>query len=375
MFNLEQAIADWRQKLVGSGISSSEALDELEDHLRELIEREVQAGVAEDRAFRTAAARIGAVGLLGTEFSKLNIAKDRRGLPIATYLIVAGCLLLINTWTFLEYELGTWERISGLSAVTLVCLYLVRLPHWLLTLSDSALRRLAQVLKLASSFLWLWPLWGLLQAWNFLHSGMGIVPTMVLWCVYAAIALTSFEFAYQRRHRSPPAPGHPPDQRFQRCRSIIFATASRADSSTVDDSVRQACTAARAEARRLGHDYIGTEHLLLGLLKFVKDSCGSFLQKLDLDSDAVRAEIEQVVSTGSKADTLAHLVFTPRAIRAIQLATREATASNGPAIGVEHLFLGLLLERRGVAGVILRKLGIRPKRARELLFEHRAGNS
>ena len=279
MFNLEEAITNWRRQMAAGGVASAEALDELEDHLLEEIERQLRAGANTECAYDAAVALIGRAGTLKTEFAKVEASPARPGFLRACYFIFLGGVLLINTWTLLEYELTPVQRILGFSAVVAIWLYLACLPHWLKSLRDASYRRLAKVIKLASNFLWLWPIWALLEALDVVHTGMGIVPSTVLWCVYAAIAMTTVVYGlnepYPRAGDSggspsglpppfqpqpiPPTRPPPPDFGISMPRTQMFAPVAR-----------EVLKAASEEASRLGHDFIGTEHVLLGLLRQAK---------------------------------------------------------------------------------------------------------
>jgi ATP-dependent Clp protease ATP-binding subunit ClpC len=127
---------------------------------------------------------------------------------------------------------------------------------------------------------------------------------------------------------------------------------------------------AREEASRLGHEYIGTEHLLLGLLREGKGIAASVLQKLGLDLDSLRAEIEASVekSTGSSS-SLSELSVTPRLKRVMELALDEAQKLNHNYIGTEHLLLGLIREGEGEAARILQDQGADLKKVRDQVHE------
>jgi ClpA/ClpB-like protein len=372
MFSLEQAVKDWRHRMAARGIKAAEVLDELEGHLRDEIERQIRSGANEQEAYQAALACIGEPNALKAEFAKLA-ANNRRPRFVRTcYVIFAACVLLINAWTLLEYEMSALERALGFAAVSLICLYLAILPYLLKSLRASSYGRFAKVIKLASSLIWLWPLAALLEAEHIVDAGMGIVPTMLFWCVYAALAMTVVAFGLNGRGRSledsggpqpPPAPNWQPIPP-SRPRPPRFAV-SVPRSKPVDPIVRQSFEAACDEANRLGHDFIGTEHVLLGLLQLAKGSFANILRRMNLDREMVRGEVERLIpSTPTRAATVT-LPFTPRATKAVKLAAREAKALSHPCITAELVFLGLLLEGGGVAALVLRKLGIHPERARE----------
>jgi hypothetical protein len=130
-------------------------------------------------------------------------------------------------------------------------------------------------------------------------------------------------------------------------------------------TARQALEFARAEAGWFHHDFIGTEHVLLGLLKSESGALAGILRRLGLDHGAIRKEIEAIVGVGIASETTAAIPYTPRARQALHLATSEAKALKQGHVGPEHVFLGLLLEGGGVAALVLKNFGVQVQRARE----------
>jgi len=232
MFDLEQAIAEWRRQMLAAGIKSPVPLEELELHLREEIEQQMKAGLGEQEAFELAAQRTGRAAALKKEFKKIGRLD--------------------------------WE--------------------WL-----------------------------------------------------------------------------------RKLKSILFG-ATEVPFPSLDDfapSARQTLEIAPEEARRFHHDFIGTEHILLGIIKSQPQAIASLMQKLGVTSDAVRLEIEKFVGTSPAHAVAAKIPFTPRARQALQLAINEAKALNQPVVRAEHLFLGLLREGGGVAALVLKNLGVRIETTRE----------
>jgi ATP-dependent Clp protease ATP-binding subunit ClpC len=138
----------------------------------------------------------------------------------------------------------------------------------------------------------------------------------------------------------------------------------------LDEPARQAVTQAQEEAKRLDHHEVGTEHLLAGLLQ-VKESAGAqVLERLGIPLESIRTELEQQIARGARVtircegDTGHEMPFTPRAQRVLHLAWEEAEARQRDRIGTEYLLLGLLREADGLGGIVLRKLGADPERAR-----------
>lgn len=147
-------------------------------------------------------------------------------------------------------------------------------------------------------------------------------------------------------------------------------TASLPEVDTFAPAALQALQLAPEEARHFNHDFVGTEHVLLGLARSDSKSVSNVMQKLGVRSDALRVEIERFVHTGTIAVTAANIPYTPRAKQALQLAAEEARKLNQPHIRAEHIFLGLLREGGGVAALVLKNLGVSLEGARaEVLKE------
>jgi hypothetical protein len=241
MFELEKAIAEWRQQMVAARLGKGDALDELESHLREDIEKQIRAGVTPQQAFEVAVERIGGAQVLGSEFAKLG-----RG--------PAGFLCKLKPFLF-------------------VCKLKAFLPG----------------------------------------SRGAVLPPL----------------------------------------------------SAFTSSAQQTLELARAEAPRLNHDFIGTEHVLLGLLNSESGVVSNVMRRLGVESATVRAEIEKMIGPGvSTKRVAAEIPYTPRATRALALAVKEAEMLEQRQINSEHIFLGLIKENEGVAGLVLRNLGVDVDRAR-----------
>ena len=112
------------------------------------------------------------------------------------------------------------------------------------------------------------------------------------------------------------------------------------------------------EARNLNNNYIGTEHLLLGLIKLGQGVAVNVLQKLGLDLETVRMEVEKQVGTGPDQKMMGNIPYTPRVKKVLALAQKEAKALNHTYVGTEHILLGLLREGDGVAAKVLKSLDI-----------------
>src|SRR5471032_2784952 len=133
---------------------------------------------------------------------------------------------------------------------------------------------------------------------------------------------------------------------------------------------QQVLALARKEADRFHHNYVGTEHILLGLIKLGQGVAVSVLQKMGLDLETVRAAVEKQVGTGQETKTQGSIPYTPRVKKVLALAGKEAKALNHSYVGTEHILLGLLREGEGVAARVLKNLEVDIERTRnEILKE------
>ena len=135
------------------------------------------------------------------------------------------------------------------------------------------------------------------------------------------------------------------------------------------DRARKVMNLGRQEAQRLNHDYIGTEHILLGLVQEGSGVAANVLRNLDIDLKKIRLELEKFVKSGSPTMTVGQLPFTPRAKRVLELSAEEANNLNHNYIGTEHLLLGLLREQEGYAARVLLSLGVKLEDVREEVME------
>jgi hypothetical protein len=122
------------------------------------------------------------------------------------------------------------------------------------------------------------------------------------------------------------------------------------------DRARRVVVLAQEEARHLDHNYIGTEHILLGLIHEREGVAAKALESLGISLEAVRTQVEEIIGHGDEAPT-GHIPFTPRAKKVLELSLREALALSHNYIGTEHILLGLVREGEGVAAQVLVKLG------------------
>jgi ATP-dependent Clp protease ATP-binding subunit ClpC len=125
------------------------------------------------------------------------------------------------------------------------------------------------------------------------------------------------------------------------------------------ERVRKVLAMAREESRRLHHEYVGTEHLLLGLIREGDGVAAAVLQNLQVDLDEIQERIEEVVKKGRSASpTGPDLPYTSRAKKVLELAMNEARKLNHSYVGTEHILLGLLREEKGVAAQVLGRMGV-----------------
>ncbi len=133
---------------------------------------------------------------------------------------------------------------------------------------------------------------------------------------------------------------------------------------------QQVLALARKEADRFNHNYVGTEHLLLGLIKLGQGVAVNVLQKMGLDLETVRMEVEKQVGSGPDTKMTGNIPYTPRVKKVLALASKEAKALNHSYVGTEHILLGLLREGEGVAARVLKNLDVDIERTRmEVLKE------
>ncbi|HBZ97526.1 MAG TPA: NDP-hexose 4-ketoreductase [Phycisphaerales bacterium] len=131
------------------------------------------------------------------------------------------------------------------------------------------------------------------------------------------------------------------------------------------DRARKVMALANQEAQRFNHEYIGTEHILLGLVKEGSGVGANVLKNLDIDLRKVRLEVEKLVKSGPEMVTMGKLPQTPRAKKVLEYAIEEARNLNHNYVGTEHLLLGLLREQDGVAAQVLMNLGVKLEEVRE----------
>ena len=134
------------------------------------------------------------------------------------------------------------------------------------------------------------------------------------------------------------------------------------------DRARRVVVLAQEEARRLDHNYIGTEHILLGLIHEGDGIAAKALVSLEINLDAVRQQVEEIIGQGQQAPS-GHIPFTPRAKKVLELSLRESQQLGHDYIGTEHILLGLVREGDGVAAQVLIRLGADPNRVRKQVIQ------
>ncbi|MHB1738445.1 MAG: ATP-dependent Clp protease ATP-binding subunit [Actinomycetes bacterium] len=138
------------------------------------------------------------------------------------------------------------------------------------------------------------------------------------------------------------------------------------------DRARRVVVLAQEEARMLNHNYIGTEHILLGLIHEGEGVAAKSLESLGISLEAVRQQVEEIIGQGQQAPT-GHIPFTPRAKKVLELSLREALQLGHNYIGTEHILLGLIREGEGVAAQVLVKLGADLNRVRQQVIQLLSG--
>src|SRR6201987_4463189 len=134
------------------------------------------------------------------------------------------------------------------------------------------------------------------------------------------------------------------------------------------DRARRVVVLAQEEARMLNHNYIGTEHILLGLIHEGEGVAAKALEWLGISLEAVRQQVEEIIGQGQQAPS-GHIPFTPRAKKVLELSLREALQLGHNYIGTEHILLGLIREGEGVAAQVLVKLGADLNRVRQQVIQ------
>jgi DNA-binding NarL/FixJ family response regulator len=167
-----------------------------------------------------------------------------------------------------------------------------------------------------------------------------------------------------------------PDRRMSEEVRMPSSTSIRSEGPTVferfTDKARRVVVLAQEEARMLNHNYIGTEHVLLGLIHEGEGVAAKALESLNISLEVVRWQVEEIIGQGQAAPT-GHIPFTPRAKKVLELSFREALQLGHNYIGTEHILLGLIREGEGVAAQVLQKLGADLNRVRQTVIQLLSG--
>jgi ATP-dependent Clp protease ATP-binding subunit ClpC len=134
------------------------------------------------------------------------------------------------------------------------------------------------------------------------------------------------------------------------------------------DRARRVVVQAQEEARTLNHNYVGTEHILLGLIHEGEGAGAKALESLGISLDTVRQQVQEIIGQGQHAPS-GHIPFTPQAKKVLELALPESKALGHDYIGTEHILLGLIREGDGVAAQVLVKLGADLNRVRQQVIQ------
>ncbi len=159
-------------------------------------------------------------------------------------------------------------------------------------------------------------------------------------------------------------------------KNLLKAIAGQKDRpfSNFTPRAQQVLALACQESDRFNHNYLGTEHLLLGLIKLDQGVAVNVLQKMGIDLETARMEVEKQTGTGPDQKMIGNIPYTPRVKKVLDLARREAKNLNHTYIGTEHLLLGLLREGDGIAAQVLRNLDVNLEQARIEVLKELAPN-
>ncbi len=141
------------------------------------------------------------------------------------------------------------------------------------------------------------------------------------------------------------------------------------------DRAKKVMNLARQEAQRFNHEYLGTEHILLGLVQEGSGVAANVLKQMQIDLDKIRVEVEKIVKTGPSMVTMGQLPFTPKAKKVLELSLEEASNLGHNYIGTEHILLGLIKENEGIAAQVLMNLGVKLEDVREEVLDFLGADS
>ncbi len=353
MFDLDQAISKWRRQMFANGIQRTALLDELESHLREDVEERIQSGSDVAAAFELAAQSIGRGPLLKAEFAKLDAKPNL--LPLIfriTCFVSAPFMLLVSAWALLDSD---GPSIGGLAALFMIwglgsCVG--SLPFWYRWLPNPYRKVVGISLKAMSFLVSSFPIFALLGALEIIQLPVGTAVSMFAWSFVTAFVATVLAYVCLDLERG-----------------VGWGIMACPPTDKFTELAQRAIEIAYDEAGGLGHDYVGTEHLLLGVISSESGLVTDLLRKWETDQDTIRLEVEKMIGPGVVRKSARDIPYTPRAKRSLTLAQQEARSMGHPFITPEHILLGLLLETEGVAGLVLRNLGINAEAARRDILD------
>jgi hypothetical protein len=353
-FKLEKAIAKWRKEMVAQGVKSRDVLDELENHLREDVANQIEAGTDVAEAFSIAVQRIGKGAALEREFAKLDASKHKRLTNIfrISCFITGPSMLLLSGWLLYDPDSVSFDQPVSLFVLASLAIYTVTLPLWYRLLPSPYTKWTGILLKSVTLMVAALPLVALAGAAGLPLPQLGNTGSEILWSVVIAFTATMFAYACLDLERG-----------------IGWGSACCPSPEQFTDLAQRAAEVAHDEAERLRHDFVGTEHVLLGVISCDSGLLSDLLRKWGIDADTIRVEIEKVVVPGRARNSARDIPYTPRAKRALGLAMEEARTMEHLFITPEHIMLGLLLEKEGVAGLVLRGLGVNAARARRDILD------
>jgi hypothetical protein len=359
MFDLEQQIRDWRQRLMGAGMLARETIDELECHLRDDLEHQLRAGVEAGAAWEIALQRLGCGEVLNAEFAKTQrMAADRRRAPVLKVCAFFTVLFaLMGGWFFCAATLSPAQRVMGCLMTGVATAYLASLPGLIRFLPEGPNARKRITVLAAGMVAWIC---GGVLLMDVVMLTVALWATMSIVSVFAWLAYFVTDAGFSPSDGSlPPWPTQP----------LPPPTPTK----TFTPMAQQALEIARAEAARLHHDFVGTEHVLLGLLQSGDGTVASVLRRWDVEVEAIRREIEQLVAAGPVPVGDRPAPFTPRVLKAMELAAGEARAFKHDQVTPGHVLLGLFREGDGVAARVLRHLRLDLRAAREMIVRDSGG--
>jgi ClpA/ClpB-like protein len=341
MFNLDHAIADWRRKMTAAGIKSRDVLDELESHLRDDVEQQMRSGIGAERSFQEAVQRVGTAKNLNQEFAKVRRPGGRfsRRMLRSWCLAAAAFVFVVETWTLMISETTTAERILGMVIVSVIACYV------------GAVVDLNRLLGPG------------VRGWKFRHA----IATVCNYGVVAWVCLLLLSLVLPIPLPSEIVFGILWWSLAGAAAMTVLILACDTDPEMLDlwsPGAWKSFELAENEAVHFHHDFIGTEHVLLGLLGEENGSVSAVLRKMGVRCETIRTEIEKIVGVGPQLQNDREPVCTPRAKKALQIAVQEAEAAGRNRVEPEHIFLGLLREGGGVAAKVLNGLGVNTATAR-----------